>query len=294
MARSRKPKPTPLLPGVPIEEQVAPKARAARKAGPPAKRPNVRIDYGGVVVRQNDEGFYSLNDMWKADGSTPNRDPRQWIRKEGSGFIADLGSNLNVPVGHIIKAGRGKGLTSGTWAHWQIAVAYASYLSHPFHRYVNEAFREWLEEKQDPGLKMERSVAAMEKMGRARTWIAERFDGILVRNELTATMADHNCKKLSRVDNPYAEGTRTIYLKLLGKTAREIRAERGLVSKAQKTRDHMEEFELARVKFAESEATHLMKRRAADGNAECVDCCRVAGDCVRRCIDDLDRRALPG
>ena len=90
----------------------------------------LKIEHNGVSVRNSDNGeFYCLTDMWKACGSDPNKKPADWQRKEGAPFIEFIEENLKVPSGHIelIRVVRG-GNDPGTWAHWQIALAYAKYL----------------------------------------------------------------------------------------------------------------------------------------------------------------------
>ncbi len=49
----------------------------------------------------------------------------------------------NMPVGHIISAGRGR--TGSTFAHWQIGLAYAKYLSPEFHMWCNTVVRRHME-----------------------------------------------------------------------------------------------------------------------------------------------------
>jgi hypothetical protein len=56
--------------------------------------------------------------------------------------VADLARSLNTAKSRVMEVVRGKGAT--TKAHWQIALAYAKYLSHEFHQVVHDAFREWV------------------------------------------------------------------------------------------------------------------------------------------------------
>lgn len=51
--------------------------------------------------------------------------------------------SLNAPVGRIYSATKGKG--GATFAHWQIGLAYAKYLSPEFHMWCNEVVRERME-----------------------------------------------------------------------------------------------------------------------------------------------------
>ncbi|WP_127089060.1 KilA-N domain-containing protein [Aquabacter cavernae] len=48
----------------------------------------------------------------------------------------------NLTVGQVMTTKRGKG--GGTYAHWQIGLAYAKYLSPEFHMWRNTAVREVL------------------------------------------------------------------------------------------------------------------------------------------------------
>jgi hypothetical protein len=79
----------------------------------------------------------------------------------------------NVGNSDIIRTRRGKGV-GGTWAHWQVAIAYAKYLDPEFHRLVDEAFREHFEEHRDPALKIRGGIARYQKNGRDDGWIGTR------------------------------------------------------------------------------------------------------------------------
>lgn len=247
----------------------------------------VAFTYNGTEFLFDDRRFIDLTAMWKAAGEDPAKKPSNWRRKDGKGFVVDLARSLNVPQGHIIVGERGKG--GSTWAHWQISVAYAKYLSHEFHRFVNEAFREWAEEKADPGLKMDRAVSGYLKRGKDSEWINRRFKGITARKALCSTMVDHNCK-VRGTDNPFAEITRSITLQVLGKTPKEIREDKGL-AKSAPTRDSLDEEELISIEWAELQARKLIRSEAADGNEECVGAGKRAGKAIREAIESLSRKS---
>lgn len=101
------------------------------------------LKYNGTTIGARGDGMYCLTDMWKSVGAHANKDPRQWSRFGGKDFIASTAESLNVGKSHIYKAGRGKG--GRTFAHWQIALAYAKYLDHNFHRHVNEIFARFVD-----------------------------------------------------------------------------------------------------------------------------------------------------
>lgn len=97
---------------------------------------------GGSAIRTNEAGLVSLTDIYAAadreglaDGK---RKPGDWARESGADFIDFVASNLNTRKTGIYKTTRGKG--GGTFAHWQIALAYAKYLSPELHMQVNEVY----------------------------------------------------------------------------------------------------------------------------------------------------------
>lgn len=98
--------------------------------------------YNGHDITVKSE-MLSLTDMWRSAGEDPSKRPYEWSRKEGSPFIEAVSLSLNTPVERIYKAGRGKG--GATHAHWQIALAYAKYLSPEFHMWCNQVVRERME-----------------------------------------------------------------------------------------------------------------------------------------------------
>lgn len=258
----------------------------------PAKnQPQVAFVYGGVEVTYNDDRLINLTEMYKAATRPANQDPAQWVRGAGAGFIADLAKSLNMGKSHVIKALRGKGV-AGTWAHKQIALAYAKYLSHEFHRFVNDAFLEWVEEKADPALKAERAIVAFEKAGRPRDWIEHRFKGIDTRNSLTSTMKEHDCKVQGKV-NPYAKITQEITRNVLGQTPKEIREEKNLPASA-KTRDFLPVEDLISIECAEAHTRRLIQEKGAKGNSQCVEIGRRVSEAIGDAIRSLSKLAIVG
>ena len=105
----------------------------------------------------------SLTDMWKAQGSKPSRKPTFWLRHEGAvNFMESLAKKLNLDSQSLltIKSGRYGG---GTFAHKQIAIAYAKYLSPEFHMFVNDVFMEKMEEEANPELSYEKNQSRADK-----------------------------------------------------------------------------------------------------------------------------------
>lgn len=94
--------------------------------------------YSGVTIREKGE-MLSLTDMWKAAGSPENREPYNWARFDGKAFIEAVAVSQNLSETQVLTSKRGK--NGGTYAHWQIGIAYAKYLSPEFHMWCNQVVR---------------------------------------------------------------------------------------------------------------------------------------------------------
>jgi hypothetical protein len=79
----------------------------------------------------------NLTDMWKAGGNIRVQSPNFWKNQDSTReFIEVVREKLNATQDCIIKSKVGR--NGGTSAHWQIAFAYAAYLSPEFHMWCNE------------------------------------------------------------------------------------------------------------------------------------------------------------
>lgn len=100
--------------------------------------------------------MWSLTAMHKASGAPANKEPAKWLRGAQATellealYMREAGSNVRNshiwdegagaepadPFAGFIETRRGNG--GGTWAHWQIAAAYAHYLNPAFYLQWNE------------------------------------------------------------------------------------------------------------------------------------------------------------
>lgn len=99
-----------------------------------------KFNFNGTPIRDDAE-FLCLTDMWRAGGADPSKQPSNWLgsvqAREFSEFLAE---NATPRIsGSLVRATEGR--TGGTWAHWQLAMAYAKYLSPAFHAWCNEVVR---------------------------------------------------------------------------------------------------------------------------------------------------------
>jgi len=252
------------------------------KGVPDRRRDGIAFTYSNVDVFYNEARLVSLNQMWEAAGAIAGKEPWRWAATaDAKGFIADLAMASNLAKNEIWKSRRGQHL-GGTWAHWQIGLAYAKYLSHEFHRYVNEAFREWAEEEADPDLKARRAVEGYRRKGWDDRKIIARLEGIVQRNLFTDTLKEHGVNVNGRA-NGYALCTDTINKEVLGMGAKELKISRGFPAKA-KTRDCLQTVELSALNFAEALALKKVEGDCTHGNDQCCAVCEQSGRAVRQAM----------
>ncbi|AUN95429.1 KilA-N domain-containing protein [Pseudazoarcus pumilus] len=225
----------------------------------------------GTTVRTDDDGRVSLNDIHTAASAASmtdgKRDPRRWQKEAGEQFIEFLAENLNVRKSDICKARRGAG--GGTFAHWQVALAYAKYLSPALHVQVNEVYARF--KSGDITLADEIADRATPEQ---QEWLAKRSAGKAARNQLTSTLAAHGVH-----GKGFADCTNAIYRPILGGKKSEICAKRGLPANTN-LRDTMDLEQLTRTALAEIVARKRITRGNVRGNQRCAYECHSAAAAV--------------
>ncbi len=95
---------------------------------------------GAHSVRR-DADMWCLTDLWRAAGAPRDKRPNEYLRYEGKAFAEFLNDSLDAGMARITKTRKIPGGGGETWAHWQLALAYAKWLDHAFHARVNEVYR---------------------------------------------------------------------------------------------------------------------------------------------------------
>jgi hypothetical protein len=230
-----------------------------------------QIIIGGSAIRTNDAGLVSLTDIYataerdgQADGK---RKPGDWARESGADFIDFVAENLDTRKTGIYKSSKARAdRGGGTYAHWQIALAYAKYLSPELHMQVNEVYARV--KSGDVTLADEIADKATPEQ---QEWLARRVAGKAARGQLTATLSAHGV-----VGKGYADCTNAIYKPILGGKKSEICAKRGL-SRSKNLRDVMDLEQLTRTALAEIVARKNIERYNVRGNDHCSqECGRAA------------------
>lgn len=246
------------------------------------------ITIGGTPLKTNPAGLVSLTDLYKAaqaagwaDGKL---DPKEWGRaprakKSGSSgrmsvsggpghdFIRFVAEQSNADAARIYATKRGQG--GGTYAHWQIALAYAKYLSPELHMQVNEVYAR----VKSGDVTIAAEIAERAKPADAE-WLARRTAGVVARNQLTATLSAHGVN-----GKGYADATNAIYRNVLGGKKSEICAQRGL-SRRTNLRNVMDAEQLTATAMSELVARKRIERFNTRGNASCTSECDTAARSV--------------
>ncbi len=126
-----------------------------RRRSPPATcTPALVIN--DTSIRFTDDKLVNLTDFWKAGSGDRAKQPAQWLKTDAAqAFIAELAKAEDI---QLLKITRGR--FGGTFAHWQIALAYAKYLSPEFHILCNNIIRRFVEEEQNPDMAVDRAISA--------------------------------------------------------------------------------------------------------------------------------------
>jgi hypothetical protein len=240
-----------------------------------------------IEISYNGQSFFldiaegkmvNLNRIFAISGASKGKEPKEWVKLDST---KNLIKSINGGKSPVLKTKRGVG--GGTWAHWQLALSYAQYLSTDLHVVVNQVFKERLEEAIDPELGITRSrdraVEKWRREGKDEAHIQARLKSIEVRNEHTSVLKHHGVTGYG-----FGNCTNNIYQPILGGKASDIRKQRGLSSNAN-LRDNMTSVELVGIMFAETLASDKINRENRQGNNSCASACLGAGMNVKSIID---------
>jgi hypothetical protein len=93
------------------------------------------LNYQGQKINVKND-LLCLTDFWKAVGRPKNKSAPQWLRlPQTINFIIRLESKMGHSQSMVEKFDK-----SGTFAHWQIALAYAKYLSADLEMHMSEVY----------------------------------------------------------------------------------------------------------------------------------------------------------
>lgn len=228
---------------------------------------------GGKEVKTDAAGLVSLTDLFQAAEAAGHaqgkRSPSDWAREAGAQFIDFIADQLNTRKTGIYVSRRGKG--GGSFAHWQIALAYAKYLSPEFHMEVNAIYA------RAKGGDVTLADEIADKATPAdQEWLAKRVQGKVARGKFTGILQDHGV-----AGRGYSDCTNAVYKNILGGTKRDICIANGVpYKKSISLRDVMTVEQLTATAMAEIVSAKRIEKFNVKGNARCEQECDIAARSV--------------
>lgn len=149
------------------------------------------LAFNGVEIRDRGD-MLSLTDMWRASGSISHQKPADWLRDLGTKtFVEFVADRQKVLPEHLFQTSKGR--TGATFAHWQIGLAYAKYLSPEFHMWCNTVVRERMEGRPAPTLAIPDLTAEVRKVigGIVKNVVHAQLTEVMPAL-VTAYVADHS------------------------------------------------------------------------------------------------------
>lgn len=188
---------------------------------------------------------------------------------------------MKVEKSTLINVVRGKGKTQGTFAHWQLALAYAKYLSPEFHMWANQVVKERFEEMADPEMgvtrSMERASKAYKKQGKTDEWIERRLQGMLSRKKFSSAVM-----KAGLDGYEVGHATNKIYLPMFGATAKNLK----LINNTKNPRDCMDSLELAILAAAEEGVVKIVTENGVYKD-DVLGICSECGDIMAKAKNQI-------
>lgn len=237
-------------------------------------------------IRVDDKGLVCLNDIHRAAGFSKNQTPSDWMRLDSylKEYVVLLKRNTGKSrlwtkdeIKSIVYTKRGA--DGGTWAHENLALGYASYLSPALAVEIRDVFLRF--KKGDETLHEE---IRENKRRRDEAFEKSREIGKRVRRTYTDTLKQRGVK----AGVEYANCTNELYKHLLGGTAKELKVSKKLHPKAS-LRDHMSLSELAYTMASEALAVERIEDQDANGYSACKTETRIAATTIRGAIES-DRK----
>lgn len=214
----------------------------------------------GTRIRDNE--LLSLTDMWKSQGSKPTKHPSKWLMNESTEeFVQALAKKKEVKKSSVLMISRG--YAGGTWAHWQIALAYAKWLSPELHMKANEVVRSYIEADANmihDMVSRNENTEELEEISAHAAARAKTIESNKLLNSAIFKLGGNGptCGKVANINN----------VNVIGMKAHEIREVRGVKNK--RTRDSFTYPELVSMAFIEHANLMALEAKKPQGHNQIV------------------------
>jgi len=252
----------------------------------------IEVPYNGqsFFIDIADGNMVNLHMIFQISGASAGKEPKEWNKLEST---KNLIKSINGGKSPILKTKRGIG--GGTWAHWQLALSYAQYLSPELHLAVNQVFKERLEEAIDPELGItrsrERAVKKWKDQGHDDEWIADRNKHIDTRKMYVDTLLEHDVKPNHEIGICTNKIYKGIFRKDKSELEQEIRAKNPDLPKSINIRDHARRSSIAAIGLAEALAAEEIDDFNVRGVTDCAQVSYDKGTSVRLALTDARSKA---
>lgn len=238
----------------------------------------------GAIIRRDAEGRICLNDIWRAAGQPMNKAPKDWRRLPRTigllGAVAQMVGKSHLSAGQPFTTTRGR--QGGSFADPRLALDYAEYLSSDLALEVKDVFLRYV------AADVTLADDVLERASpEANEWAAIRALGRSQRRRYTDCLQEHGAG-----GRDYAICTDSAYRGVFGKSAKDLKVEKGL-GRSASLRDAMSADELTYVLAAETLARERINEEGSDGGEECRIATLRSAQHIRRAIE-LDRNDRRG
>jgi hypothetical protein len=248
-------------------------------SGPNSSRSVPAFTVAGVPILIDGSEFLSLRCAWKAAGGRPADSPDRYFRDgRCTRFLISAAGRESVPQEKLYR--RNPADAPDIWAHWRVAFDYAAWISDRFKMEMQDAARAWLEERLDPGLKMDRAIEGMRRQGMTDEQIEDRLKGKVKRLGLTSTMKSFGAEK-----DTYIQVTELANVAVTGMTARQIKEARN----TSETRNSFEKIEHKGMDLFETATEQGIRTHGAVGHVAQVGVAKTVFGYVKEMMDSLRR-----
>jgi hypothetical protein len=93
----------------------------------------------GIEITTDEQGRFNLNALHRASGLGANKAPSQWLRTDQAKALAKIAESKTMQICIVSHGGR----HGGTFAHENLAVEYAGWISPEFRWEVNQTFADY-------------------------------------------------------------------------------------------------------------------------------------------------------
>lgn len=251
------------------------------------KLSRIELSYNGqsFFIDIAEGNMVNLNKLHELSGAAKGKEPKEWNKLPSTKNVIE---SINGGKSPVLKTKRGVG--GGTWAHWQLALSYAQYLSPELHLAVNQAFKERLEETIDPELGInrsrERAIKKWEEQGHDEKWIADRERHLDTRKVYVNTLVEHDVKpgfEIGICTNKIYKG---IFNKDKSELEKDIRHKHPDLPKKINIRDHAKRSSIAAIGLAEALASEEIDEFNVRGLEGCAQVSYDKGCSVQKALTD--------